>query len=42
VKSTGRSYTKDFIHVVTLRNGKVIKFREYSASDDMYAAFTGR
>ena len=33
---------QDFIHVVTLRDGKVIKFREYSASDDMYAAFAGR
>ncbi len=40
VKSTGRSYTKDFIHVATLRGGKVVKFREYVASDDMYAAFT--
>ena len=39
VKSTGRSYTKDFIHVVTMRDGKVTKFREYVASDDMYAAF---
>jgi uncharacterized protein len=39
VKSTGRSYTKDFIHVVTLRDGKVVKFREYVASDDMHAAF---
>lgn len=41
VKSTRRSYTKDFVHVVTLRNGKVINFREYVASDDMYAAFAG-
>lgn len=40
VKSTGRSYTKDFIHAITLRDGKVAKFREYIASDDMYAAFT--
>jgi len=39
VKSTGRSYTKDFIHVVTLRDTRVIRFREYVASDDMYAAF---
>ncbi len=39
VKSTGRSYTKDFIHAVTLRDGKVVKFREYIASDDMYEAF---
>lgn len=39
VKSTERSYTKDFIHVVTLRDTKVIRFREYVASDDMYAAF---
>jgi ketosteroid isomerase-like protein len=42
VKSTGRSYTKDFIHVVTLRGGKVVKFREYVASDDMHAAFSGK
>jgi uncharacterized protein len=42
VKSTGRSYTKDFIHVVTLRAGKVVKFREYVASDDMHAAFSGK
>lgn len=42
VKSTGRSYTKDFIHAVTLRDGKVIKFREYVASDDMYEAFAGK
>lgn len=41
VKSTGRSYTKDFIHTVTLRDGKVTKFREYVASDDMYTAFAG-
>lgn len=39
VKSTGRSYTKDFIHVVTLRDGKVVRFSEYVASDDMHAAF---
>src|SRR5918911_3147838 len=39
VKSTGRSYAKDFIHLVTLRGGKVVKFREYVASDDMHAAF---
>ncbi len=42
VKSTGRSYTKDFIHAVTLRDGKVIKFREYVASDDMHEAFAGK
>ncbi len=42
VKSTGRSYTKDFIHAVTLRDGKVVRFREYVASDDMHAAFTDK
>lgn len=42
VKSTGRSYAKDFIHAVTLRGGKVVKFREYVASDDLYAAFSGK
>jgi len=39
VRSTSRGYAKDFIHVVTLHAGKVTKFREYIASDDMYAAF---
>lgn len=39
VRATGRSYTKDFIHAATLRDGKVVKFREYTASDDMHAAF---
>lgn len=42
VKSTGRSYTKDFVHAVTLSAGKVVKFREYVASDDMYAAFASK
>lgn len=42
VRSTGRSYAKDFIHAVTLRDSKVIKFREYVASDDMYEAFAGK
>jgi len=39
VKSTGRSYTKDFVHVITVRDGRTVKFREYVASDDMLAAF---
>ncbi len=42
VKSTRRSYTKDFIHAVPLRDGKVVRFREYVASDDMHAAFTDK
>ena len=42
VKSTGRSYTKDFIHAVKLRDGQVVRFREYVASDDMHAAFTNK
>ena len=40
VKATGRSYTKDFIHVVTVSGGKIVKFREYTASADMSQAFT--
>ncbi len=39
VRATGRSYTKDFIHAATLRDDKVVKFREYIASDDMHEAF---
>jgi hypothetical protein len=29
VKSTGRSVQSDLVHVFTLRNGKVVQFREY-------------
>jgi ketosteroid isomerase-like protein len=34
-KPTGRTYESDFVHLVTLRSGKVIKFQEFF---DTYAA----
>jgi ketosteroid isomerase-like protein len=29
VRATGRSYAMDFVHVITVREGRVIKFSEY-------------
>jgi ketosteroid isomerase-like protein len=34
-KPTGRTYASDFVHLVTLRAGKVVKFQEFF---DTYAA----
>ena len=28
-KSTGRTYTSDFVHVITFRDGKVCRFQEF-------------
>ena len=34
-KSTGKSYETDFVHLVTLKDGKIIRFQEFF---DTYAA----
>lgn len=34
-KQTGRVYESDFVHVVTLRDGKIVRFQEFF---DTYAA----
>ncbi len=34
-KKTGRAYESDFVHVVTLRDGKIVRFQEFF---DTYAA----
>lgn len=34
-KTTGRAYESDFVHVVTLRDGKIVRFQELF---DTYAA----
>jgi len=34
-KPTGRSYETDFVHVVTIENGKIVRFQEFF---DTYAA----
>ena len=34
-KTTGRAYESDFVHVVTLRDGRIVRFQEFF---DTYAA----
>jgi len=34
-KNTGKSYESDFVHLVTLREGKIVSFQEFF---DTYAA----
>ena len=34
-KATGKSYETDFVHVVTIKNGKIVRFQEFF---DTYAA----
>lgn len=29
VKATGKSYATDFVHLITIRDGKIIRFREF-------------
>ncbi len=38
-KRTGRSYENHWVHAFTLRNGKIVKFREYSDTATVAAAF---
>ena len=39
VKETGREYETYFIHVFTLRNGKIVSFDEYTDTAAITAAF---
>lgn len=39
VKVTGRQYASEWVHVFTLRDGKVIKFREYADTANLVAAY---
>ena len=41
VKKTGRTFACDWVHVFTVRGGKVAKFREYSDSAQFVAANRG-
>jgi len=38
-KATGRSFDLDFVHVFTLSNGKIVKFREYTDAAAINSAF---
>ena len=39
IKSTGRTFTSNWAHVSTLKNGKVVRFREYTDTAASAAAF---
>ena len=41
VKATGRSFKSNFAHVSTLRDGKIVRFREYTDTAAGAAAFAG-
>lgn len=40
-KRTGRSYENHWVHAFTLENGKIVRFREYSDTATVAAAFRG-
>ncbi len=40
-KSNGRTSETDLVHVITLRNGKVVKFHEYYDTAALATAFRG-
>ncbi len=39
VKSTGRTWGSDFAHVFTIRDGKIVRFQEYTDSAAAAAAY---
>ena len=39
VKSTGRGWESDFVHVLTVRDGKVTRFQEYTSTAAFVEAF---
>jgi len=39
VKDTGRNFASDFVHVFTVRNGKIVAFREHFDSAAVAAAY---
>ena len=41
VKATGKSFRANFAHVATLRDGKIVRFREYTDTAAGAAAFVG-
>jgi ketosteroid isomerase-like protein len=40
-KSNGRTFGSEFAHVFTVRNGKVVKFREYTDTANLVSALSG-
>jgi uncharacterized protein len=41
VKSTGREYETDFVHVFSVRDGKVTRFQEFMDTAVVSAAYRG-
>lgn len=40
-RATGRRFSANWVHVVTLRDGQIIRFREYTDTAAAVAAFAG-
>jgi ketosteroid isomerase-like protein len=41
VRATGRTYDTDFVHLITLRDGRVVRFQEFFDTYAAAAAFRG-
>ena len=41
IKTTGKPFASDWVHIFTIHNGKVIGFREFSDSHQFVAAYRG-
>ena len=41
IRKTGRAAASDWVHVLTIRNGKVVKFREFTDTAQFAEAYRG-
>ena len=41
IKNTGKPFASDWIHIFTIRNGKVVEFREFNDTHQFVAAYRG-
>jgi ketosteroid isomerase-like protein len=41
VKATGRDFKSEYVHVLTVKDGKLISYREYLDTAQLLAAYKG-
>ena len=41
IRKTGRADASDWVHIFTVRNGKVVKFREFNDTGQFAEAYRG-
>jgi ketosteroid isomerase-like protein len=41
IRKTGKKFASDWIHIFTIRNGKVLSFREFNDTHQFVAAYRG-